>query len=91
MGHVGCVATNNVIVTGYEPRPVSSARYRAVEPSSGSSVIPRRARPGLAGLWPHTPHDVIVTGYEHPLGYMGPVRCVATSPDNSVIVTGYEQ
>ena len=26
---------------------------RAVEPSSGSNVIPRRARPGLAGLRPH--------------------------------------
>jgi len=26
----------------------------AVEPSSGSNVIPRRARPGLAGLRPHT-------------------------------------
>ena len=25
----------------------------AVEPSSGSNVIPRRARPGLAGLGPH--------------------------------------
>ena len=31
----------------------TSARYRAVEPSSGSNVIPRRARPGLAGLRPH--------------------------------------
>ena len=30
-----------------------SARYRAVELSSGSNVIPRRARPGLAGLRPH--------------------------------------
>ena len=29
------------------------ASYRAVEPSSGSNVIPRRARPGLAGLVPH--------------------------------------
>ena len=29
-------------------------RYRAVEPSSGSNVIPRRARPGLAGLGPLT-------------------------------------
>jgi len=28
-------------------------RYRAVEPNSGSNVIPRRARPGLAGLRPH--------------------------------------
>ena len=27
---------------------------RAVEPSSGSNVIPRRARPGLAGPRPHT-------------------------------------
>ena len=26
---------------------------RAVEPSSGSNVIPRRACPGLAGLRPH--------------------------------------
>jgi len=32
----------------------TSARYRAVAPSSGSNVIPRRARPGLAGLRPHT-------------------------------------
>jgi len=32
----------------------TSARYRAVEPSSGSNVIPRRARPGLAGLRPHS-------------------------------------
>ena len=32
----------------------TSARYRAVEPSSGSNVIPRRARPGLAGLGPHS-------------------------------------
>ena len=31
------------------------ARYRAVEPSSGSSVIPRRACPGLAGLRPQIP------------------------------------
>ena len=30
----------------------TSARYRAVEPSSGSNVITRRARPGLAGLRP---------------------------------------
>jgi len=28
----------------------TSARYRAVTPSSGSNVIPRRARPGLAAL-----------------------------------------
>ena len=32
----------------------TSARYRAVEPKSGSNAIPRRARPGLAGLRPHT-------------------------------------
>ena len=31
-------------------------RYRAVEPSSGSNVIPGRARPGLAGLRPHGGH-----------------------------------
>ena len=31
----------------------TSARYRAMEPISGSNVIPRRARPGLAGLGPH--------------------------------------
>ena len=31
----------------------ASTRYRAVERSSGSNVIPRRARPGLAGLRPH--------------------------------------
>ena len=31
----------------------TSARYRAVEPSSGSNVFPRRARPGLTGLRPH--------------------------------------
>ena len=30
----------------------TSTRYRAVEPSSGSNVFPRRARPGLAGLRP---------------------------------------
>ena len=30
-----------------------SARYTAVEPSSGSNVIPRRARPSLAGVRPH--------------------------------------
>ena len=29
------------------------ARYRTVEPSNGSNFIPRRARPGLAGLGPH--------------------------------------
>ena len=29
----------------------TSARYRTVEPSNGSNVIPRRARPGLG---PHT-------------------------------------
>jgi len=38
--------------------PETPARYRAVEPDSGSNVIPRRARPGLAGLAglirPHT-------------------------------------
>ena len=28
----------------------TSVRYRTVEPSSGPNVIPRRARPGLAGL-----------------------------------------
>jgi len=39
----------------------TSARYRAVEPSSGSNVIPRRARPGLAGLRPHN----------HKAGYKG--------------------
>ena len=27
--------------------------YRAVEPSSGSNIIPRRAHPDLAGLSPH--------------------------------------
>ena len=32
----------------------TAARYRAVEPGSGSNVIPRRARPGLAGLRPPT-------------------------------------
>ena len=31
----------------------TSTRYRAVEPNSGSNVILRRARPGLAGLRPH--------------------------------------
>ena len=31
----------------------TSARCRAVEPISGSNVIPTRARPGLAGLGPH--------------------------------------
>ena len=40
-----------------ETRGLSSdgtyARYRAVEPSSGSNVIPRRACPGLAGPGPH--------------------------------------
>jgi hypothetical protein len=35
-------------------RQESSTRYRAVEPSSGSIVIPRRAGPGLAGPRPHT-------------------------------------
>jgi len=30
--------------------------YRAVEASSGSNVIPRRVRPGLAGLRPHSQH-----------------------------------
>ena len=32
--------------------PLQHPLYRAVEPSSGSNVIPRRARPGLAGLRP---------------------------------------
>ena len=32
----------------------TSARYEAVELSSGSNVIPRRARPGLAGGGPHS-------------------------------------
>ena len=32
----------------------TSARYRAVEPSSGSNVIPTRARHGLAGLGLHS-------------------------------------
>ena len=35
----------------------TSARYRAVEPSSGSNVIPRRARPGLAGLRPYSKRE----------------------------------
>ena len=47
-------------------------RYRAVGPSRGSDVIPRRARPGLAGLRPHTvdplwhrglPHAAEIQGY----------------------------
>ena len=33
---------------------LTSARYRAVESSSGSNIIPRWARSGLAGLRPHT-------------------------------------
>ena len=41
----------------------TSARYRAVEPSSGPIVIPRRARPGLAGLRPHTVSILDRTGY----------------------------
>ena len=32
----------------------TSARYGRVEPSNGSNDIPRRARPGLPGLGPHT-------------------------------------
>ena len=32
----------------------ASPRYRAVKPSSGSNVIPRRALPSLAGLRPHS-------------------------------------
>ena len=36
-----------------------SARYRAVEPSSGSNVIPRRACPDLACLRPHTWCDAV--------------------------------
>jgi len=39
-----------------DPERATSARYRAVEPSSGTNVIPRRARPGLAGLRPHSFH-----------------------------------
>ena len=42
---------------GYAWVPTGRVRLlpdRAVEPSSGSKVIPRRARPGLAGLRPHT-------------------------------------
>jgi len=35
----------------------TSAGYRVVEPISGSNVIPRRARPGLAGLRLHTRHQ----------------------------------
>ena len=35
--------------------PETSARYRTVEPSNGSNVISRRARPGLSGLGPHSP------------------------------------
>jgi len=43
----------------------TSARCRAVEPSSGSNVIPRRARPGLAGLGPHTlPHQPRSSNFE---------------------------
>jgi len=36
------------------------ARYRTVEPSNGSNVIPKRARPGLAGLGPHRQGGVLV-------------------------------
>ena len=42
---------------GLRPDDVSqekSSRYREMEPSSGSNLIPRRARPGLADLRPHT-------------------------------------
>ena len=49
--------------------------------SSGSNVIPRRARPGLAGLRPHSrPRRLSdrgareTTGYEPPLRYTGPCR-----------------
>ena len=35
----------------------TSARHRAVGPGSGSNVIPRRARPGPAGLRPDTPRS----------------------------------
>ena len=42
-------------------------RHRAVEPSSGSNVIPRRARPGLADLGPPSP-GVLVS---YPLNLAG--------------------
>ena len=46
----------------------TSARYRAVEPSSGSNVISRRARPGLAVLRPHTRKPpCLVCRYKMPL------------------------
>ena len=45
---------------------VTSARYGAVEPSSGSNVILRQARPGLAGLGPHRgAREVRAGGVEH--------------------------
>ena len=55
------VITPTLSLTGYAALALrsddafqeTSARYREVEPSSGSNVIPRRARPGLAGLGPH--------------------------------------
>ena len=39
------------------PRPAGPgrARFDVEQWSSGSNVIPKRARPGLAGLGPHAP------------------------------------
>ena len=38
----------------------TSARDRAMDPSSGSNVIPRQAPPGPAGLRPHTCEDQVL-------------------------------
>ena len=59
----------------------TSARCRAVEPRSGSNVIPRRARPGLAGLRPHT--TVVARIQEQPR-WKVIERCVSLSARSEV-------
>jgi hypothetical protein len=50
-GRASCIGRDRVPMIYIQE---TSARCRAVESSSGSTVITRRARPGLAGLGPHT-------------------------------------
>jgi len=49
--------------------PVLTPRAMTLEPSSGSNVIPRRARPDPSGLRPHNAGGSIVQGYIHSEGF----------------------
>ena len=59
------------------------AAYRAVVPSSGCNVIPRRARPGLAGLRPPTLGVMAAKGVSNPHKHRGGERRQLSLPELS--------